>query len=423
MTLVAAVSLALSAAALLSVVILSRAALCYLPHLACLPAPPARPAHNGPAALPVVSVIVPARNEEQRLPGCLAALARQDYPAYDVIVVDDESTDRTTAVARAVQRRHAHVRLVAGAPLPAGWVGKPWALHQAAAVARGEWLFFVDADAICTPDALRSVLGQALAHGLDALTLLPLQEVGTLWERAVQPAVFTLLLCGLDPARLTPPRDDRHTVANGQAFLIRRAVYEAVGGHAAVRGAIVEDFALARRLHACGWSLGWVDGRGLVRVRMYRSLAELWEGWTKNLLLPGLLSSVERQSLTFLTVLAGPLPYALLLLAGGRLVVGPATPLAWFVLALAVVAVGLLLRLQWGLRRVHTGGVTALLLHPLGATIVPVMAVAALWRHVRHAPTAWRGRRYQWGELHPTPVDGRLELTRATRARTPQEGP
>lgn len=210
----------------------------------------------------------------------------------------------------------------------------------------------------------------------------------------VQPAVFTLLLCSVDPAGLNPPRDDRHALANGQALLIRRSAYEAIGGHAAVRGAIVEDFALARRLRACGRRLGWVDGRDLVRVRMYRSPAALWEGWTKNLLLPGVLGGGERAALVILILLAGPLPYALLLLALGGLVAAPASPAAWLALALAGLAVGLLLRLQWGLRPFHTGGVGALLLHPVGAAIVPAMAVATLWRHVRHTSTLWRGRRY-----------------------------
>ena len=303
--------------------------------------------------------------------------------------------------------------------MPAGWVGKPWTLHQAAAVARGEWLFFVDADAVCAPQALGALVGYAHAQGLDALTLLPLQEVDTPWERAVQPAVFTLLLCGLDPAGLAPPRDDRHTVANGQALLIRRGAYEAVGGHAAVHGAMVEDFALARRLREGGRRLGWVDGRGLVRVRMYRSLAELWEGWTKNLLLPGLLSRVERQALVLLTVLVGPLPYLLVLLAAARLVVGPQSPLAWLALTLAVLAVGLLLRLQWGLRPFHTGGVTALLLHPLGAAIVPAIAVAGLWRQLRRAPTTWRGRRYHAAQLRLGPAE---ESPAPSTLPTPWEG-
>ncbi len=185
----------------------------------------------------------------------------------------------------------------------------------------------------------------------------------------VQPAVFTLLLCSVDPAGLNPPRDDRHALANGQALLIRRSAYEAIGGHAAVRGAIVEDFALARRLRACGRRLGWVDGRDLVRVRG-----------------PGHPHSASRSA---------PLrAYALLLLALGGLVAAPASPAAWLALALAGLAVGLLLRLQWGLRPFHTGGVGALLLHPVGAAIVPAMAVATLWRHVRHTSTLWRGRRY-----------------------------
>ncbi len=198
-----------------------------------------------------------------------------------------------------------------------------------------------------------------------------------------------------------------------------RAAHDAIGGHAAVRGAIVEDFALARRLRARGRCLGWVDGRALVRVRMYRSLAELWQGWGKNLLLPGLLGGVERAGLVLLTVLVGPLPYLLMLVAAARLVVGPPDLLAWLAPALAALAVGLLLRLQWGLRPFHTGGARALLLHPLGAAIVPVLAVAALWRQLRHAPTTWRGRHYRLDD--PCPSTAERSAAPSTLS-TPREG-
>ncbi len=183
MTLAVGLSVLVSVVALVAVGVLGWAALRHLPHLARLPKPVTTP----PQTAAAVSVIVPARNEERRLPACLEALARQDYPAYEVIVVDDESTDRTAAVVRGTQRRHARLRLLPGAPLPQGWVGKPWALHQAAQAARGEWLFFVDADAICAPDTLRLLVAHAGAHALGALTLLPLQEVRTPWECGCSP--------------------------------------------------------------------------------------------------------------------------------------------------------------------------------------------------------------------------------------------
>lgn len=235
------------------------------------------------AALPALSVIVPARDEERTIERCVRSLLAQTLDA-EIIVVDDRSTDRTPEILATLQREASRVRVVRGEPLPDGWIGKPWALAQGVRAAHGEWLLFTDADSWHHPAACASVLGFAVDRGADAVTLGTYQELGTLGERATLPSVLGLILlaCG-SFEDLNDPRKPDAALANGQYILVRRAAYEALGGHAALRGAIVEDVGFARRLKADGrFRLLIAGGEHLVRVRMYDSLGAVWRGFTKN---------------------------------------------------------------------------------------------------------------------------------------------
>jgi len=239
------------------------------------------------ADTPMLSIVVPARNEERTIARCVRSLLAQRLPRFEVIVVDDRSTDATAAILDELARADARLRVVRGAALPEGWVGKPWALVQGAAHARGEWLLFTDADSWHAPQASASALRFARAHGVDALTLATHQELGTFAERAILPTMLGLIVVTLGSvAKVNDPRDVAHAAANGQYILVRRDAYDALGGHAALHDAIVEDIQFARRLKADGrYRLLLVAGGELVRVRMYTSLPTLWEGFTKSLYL------------------------------------------------------------------------------------------------------------------------------------------
>jgi chlorobactene glucosyltransferase len=239
-----------------------------------------------PAGAPLLSVIVPARNEERSIERCVRSLLAQTANV-EVIVVDDRSTDRTGAILTGLSREHPALRVVHGEPLPPGWVGKPWALAQGALHAAGEWLLFTDADTRHAPQACASALAFALARRIDALTLWTHQELGSCAERAVLPSVLGMVLLGSGTMeQLNDPADREHALANGQFILVSRASYDALGGHDALRGEILDDVTFARRLKADGrFRLLLADGQHLVRVRMYASLSELWEGFTKNMYL------------------------------------------------------------------------------------------------------------------------------------------
>ncbi|MGA7646254.1 MAG: glycosyltransferase family 2 protein [Terriglobales bacterium] len=251
--------------------------------------PPAAPPRFAIPANPIpeVSIIVPARNEEANLGACLESLIAQTGVAFEVIVVDDASTDRTPEIAQSF----AGVQVISSGPLPknkggAGtrWTGKNNALIAGAKQARAPWLLFTDADTMHRPGSLARALTEAKDEQADLLSYSPEQVVVTLAERSVMPVVFAELAVQYPPHKV---RDQRSQIvaANGQYMLVRRAAYDAVGGHAAVASEILEDVALARRFRDAGKRVYFRYGGDAVRTRMYRNWAQLREGWTKNLAL------------------------------------------------------------------------------------------------------------------------------------------
>ncbi len=236
-------------------------------------------------AAPGVAVIVPVRNEAANIGPCLAGLLAQTYPAdsYAVLVVDDGSQDGTAEiVAGTAADAGARVELHCAGRLPSGWLGKPHACWHGVLHSRGaEWLCFMDADVRAAPDLLRDAIGAAEAQDIAMLSLRPLQELGSFWERLIVPAGMLMVACAKDLRRINDPSSPE-AEANGQFILIRRDAYAAVGGHAAVRGEICEDTALARRLKGAGFRLSVLAAEHLARTRMYRDLPSLWEGFSKN---------------------------------------------------------------------------------------------------------------------------------------------
>ncbi len=245
-----------------------------------------------------VSILVPARDEERSIGECAGSLIAQDYPDFEVLVLDDCSTDRTGAIVAGLFKDHPRHRLLAGAPLPPGWTGKNWACHQLSQAATGDWLLFTDADTAHKPGAVSSALAMAGQTRADLLSAWPRLITLTFWEKAVIPVLHLVALCwlplvGIDLlqtyprlAKLLPQRVARYWAgANGQFLLFRREAYQRIGGHAAVRNHIVEDVALgravARRIPE-GMRLVNCDGLRLIDCRMYRSFREVRDGFTKN---------------------------------------------------------------------------------------------------------------------------------------------
>jgi GT2 family glycosyltransferase len=233
------------------------------------------PAHTS------VTAIVPARNEAHNIGEWVHDVLHQTHRPVSVIVADDCSDDATATVAQNAACSDPRVTILSLAPPPPGWVGKNWAAYAAAALARSEWLFFSDADVRMAPQALSAALAMAAERGAGALSFSATIVCQTWLERQVMPAMAALIFSGM-PASLV--NDDRVPIGllAGGFMLVRREAYERVGGHRAVRSSIAEDRDLAERLKAFGYRICLADGARLVRVRMYRSAREMWEGWRKN---------------------------------------------------------------------------------------------------------------------------------------------
>jgi glycosyltransferase involved in cell wall biosynthesis len=229
---------------------------------------------------PAVSVIVPARNEEACLGACLDSLVAQAGVGFEVIVVDDGSSDRTRAIAESFPG----VQVIEPGPLPSGWSGKNNAVTAGAKRARGEWLLFTDADTVHRPGSLARALAEAREHSADLLSYSPEQEVHGFWERAVMPVIFGELAATYRPSAVSNPKS-MAAAANGQYLLVSREAYDAVGGHTEVGTSLLEDVALARAVKMSGRRIFFRFGGDMVRARMYRSVPQLTEGWTKNLAL------------------------------------------------------------------------------------------------------------------------------------------
>jgi hypothetical protein len=240
------------------------------------------PATDTASARPAVSVIVPARNEEATIGACIQSLVAQHEVPFEIIVVDDESTDRTREIASSFPRDR--VRVIAAGEVPPGWTGKNNAVTVGSKAARGEWLLFTDADTIHRSGSLARSLEEAKRQHAALLSYSPEQIVKGFWEKAVMPVIFAELAASFRPSQVSDPNSPA-AAANGQYILITREAYDAVGGHAAIASSLLEDVALARAVKQSGREIFFRYGGDAVQTRMYRSFAQLREGWTKNLAL------------------------------------------------------------------------------------------------------------------------------------------
>lgn len=236
-----------------------------------------------PPHFPHLSVLIPARDEEANIGACVHSLLSQDYPCFEVMVLDDQSTDSTRAILMGLAANERRLQVFAGQPLPAGWLGKHWACHQLAQLAQGELLLFVDADTRYEPHVLRHAVAALLAEQADLLAVLPGQQVCSWAERLVLPVLCWSIFSFLPLAVAYRLRWPALSAAVGQFMLFRRQAYDAVGGHAAVRQDIVDDLALGRRVKAHGLRWRLLDGRPQIYCRMYRNFRGVYDGFGKSL--------------------------------------------------------------------------------------------------------------------------------------------
>jgi chlorobactene glucosyltransferase len=340
---------------------------------------------------PLVSVVIPARNESRVIATVLGSVLESRYTALEIIVVDDRSTDDTAARVAGIAERDPRLRLIEGEPLPEGWFGKPWACVQGARAARGEILVFTDADTRHAPDLLPHAVGALQAESADLLTISPRQRCETFWERVVMPQIWFLLGVRYHPRAVNRARHARDVIANGQFIMVRRDAYDRVGTHAAVRGEVAEDLALAQAFFAAGLRSWFAFAESLMETRMYESLPHLVEGWSKNIYLGGRRSFPDepvRRAMVPLALAASIVFWLLppLVLAGALAGVWPSLAAAGAAATLLCVAFWMLM--SFGMQIPAWYG----LLYPLGAGVLLYVVARSTWRGSRRVE--WRGRTY-----------------------------
>jgi glycosyltransferase involved in cell wall biosynthesis len=339
------------------------------------------PATDTVSGRPTASVIVPARNEETCLGACLQSLVAQLGVAFEVIVVDDQSTDRTRAIASSFSS--AGVRIIDAGPLPPGWTGKNNAVTAGARSARGEWLLFTDADTIHLPGSLARSLAEAKRQNAALLSYSPQQIVNGFSEKAVMPVIFAELAASFRPSQVSDPNSPA-AAANGQYILISREAYDAVGGHAAIAASLLEDVALARAVKRSGRKIFFRYGGDAVRTHMYRSFAQLREGWTKNLalLFPSPLRLAALRTLEFILIAAS---FAISIVSAVR---GHRQP----AIVAAMLAVILYTLFLLRIRRAHFSW-DANILALFGLPLFSYLLLCSAKAHAKGS-VPWKGRKY-----------------------------
>lgn len=354
-------------------------------------------------SLPSVSIIVPARNEEANIRRCVSSLLEQDYENFEVIVVDDSSTDKTGCILDNIVASHPladrlYVLRLRG-DLPEGWAGKPHAIHKGIQEASGSWLLFTDADTWHAPNALRSTITQALTEKADMFSIGSVQELPTFWDKVLMPLAY-MGISMLYPPRLVNNPLSPVAVANGQYILIKRFVYDTLGGYARpeLKGTLLDDRDLAYVVKEQGFKLRFVDGRGLVHVHMYKNLDEIWRGWRKNAYLGNrgglLFFLLQLVGLPMVTISPFLLPL-LLFLAGRhrRSSISRAELGAAFACEMAP----LLAYRNWLNKALNVPWYYSLT-HPLAGAIFEGILAQSSWRILTKRGVDWRGREYHNGK-------------------------
>lgn len=358
-----------------------------------------RPGQAGgiPGREPKVSIIVPARNEEEALPAALESFVKLNYPDYEVIVVDDASTDGTGRIAdewSASPAGRASVRLIHNRELPDGWTGKVHALSLAARAATGEWILATDADVVFHPEILRLAISLALEKDAQLVSLIPEFELGGFWEKVILPA-FTLLLSTLYPMRLVNRPNFPRALAAGAFILMRRDDFEALGGYAPLKDTVVEDLRMAERFKKHGRRIYLAASRGLFYTRIYSGLGELWEGLSRSAFEGAGFSVAKIAGGVMVGTVVGVLPSVALVVLVLRGAHPGHSSTGGTALALAIAACiesALIYLPVLILLRVPIPYVCTL---PLAAIFYSGVALNSMFKSVFGSGVPWKGRRYR----------------------------
>lgn len=340
----------------------------------------------------LVSICIPARNEEANIGDCIRAALQTDWPDFEIVVVDDRSTDSTAEVARNAADGDSRVHIVAGTEPPSGWAGKPWAVARAAGEARGQVLAFVDADVRLAPEAIRALVPEMIRRDVRLISAYGTWTLVTFWERVLIPTVGWLIRGAVDLDAVNDPGNPV-AFANGQLIIVERPTYESFDGHAVVKDQVLEDVRLAEQFKRRGHSTAMVVAPWAFSVRLYEGLGDIMNGYTKNLYEGmGRRPSMALGAVLFI-VIGALLPWALLI--GGviaRVVLGwgiPEWPWVGWVGLVCTLQVAFRYRLES--RDGRSGAICWA--HPLSNLLL----IWLLLRSMFGVEAEWKGRKFMDG--------------------------
>jgi chlorobactene glucosyltransferase len=331
------------------------------------------------SGFPLVTVIIPARNEERAIEATVRGMLAQTYPALELIVVNDRSTDGTAAILAHVGREDSRLRVIDGDEPPPGWLGKPWALHEGSRAAAGQLLLFVDADIHYASEAVGAAVEHLEATGASLLTLFPQLQMVGFWEWVAMPQLALVLFAMIPTWIANRTAIVDLGVGGGPGNLVRREPFDEAGGYGALRDAVVDDVGLARLLRSHGCRTAAVRAEELVSLRMYHGGREIVDGFTKNLF-----AVLGRSYFVTAIMLAAQLAFHLVpyLLAATGSVAG-------IVAVLLITAVRLML-----FTSLRYGVANALFMHPVMAVFWSWVFVRSVWKTGIRGQMEWRGRKY-----------------------------
>ncbi len=341
-----------------------------------------------PEPAPLVSILIPTREEEANIETCLKSLQNQDYPNFEILVLDDNSSDDTVGIVQRMASADERIRLFQSEPLPEGWVGKPFGCYQLARRAKGSWLLFVDADTVHAPHMLRSVLALALKLKPAMLSGLPRQLASSWPQKIAVPVLYFIIMSWFPLWWLHRSRKPKPSLAIGQFLLFPREAYWRIGGHKAVKAKILEDIWLGVEITRHGGRQIAVDLSPVVSCNMYRNLGAMWEGFVR-----WLYSVAAISRLAFALMIAAGYVFFLApfyWLWNELFVESASTDLG----AILIFQVALIIVMRWLVDSRFKGSIVSTLLHPLGISFLILTCLYGLARRVVGASIRWKNRLY-----------------------------
>ena len=341
-----------------------------------------------PEPAPLISVLIPARDEEANITACLESLQKQDYPNFEILVLDDNSSDNTTAIVRRIAAEDDRIQLFSGQPLRQGWAGKPFACYQLAKKARGSWLLFVDADTTHAPHMLRSVLALALELKPSLLSGFPHQITTSIPQKVAVPVIYFIILSLFPLWSLQRFKEPKPSLAIGQFLLFPREEYWRIDGHRAVKSRILDDVWLGIEVSRHGGRHLAVDLSSVVSCNMYQTLASMWQGLTRCIYSVAAISNIALVGLMIAGYIFFLAPFYWL---WNELFVVDATLVFR---AVVTSQVAIILAMRWMVDNRFKASVISTLLHPVGLFYIILTCLYAIAQQVVGAGVCWKNRLY-----------------------------